>query len=109
MLRQAVLNIAGNAVEAMENGGDLTIHIESGDESCAIVVADTGPGIPPRSAGEDLSALLHDPAARDRYWSGHGVPRGAAAWREIIEVVSEPGQGTEFRVCLPLAGSMETA
>jgi len=105
LLRQALLNIAGNAVEAMENGGgDLTIHIECNEESCAIVIADTGPGIPPDQR-EKIFQLYYTTRPRG---TGIGLAmafRAAQLHGGTIEVNSEMGKGTEFRVLLPLAGS----
>ena len=108
LLRQAVLNIAGNAVEAMENGGDLTIHIERNEDKCVIVISDTGPGIP----SDQLGKIFQLYYTTRPHGTGIGLAmafRAAQLHGGTIEVESEPGKGTEFRMVLPLAGSMETA
>jgi len=108
LLRQALLNIAVNAIEAMENGGDLTVRIERGEDTCAIVIADTGPGIPP-DLREKIFQLYYTTRS---HGTGIGLAmafRAAQLHGGTIEVKSDVGKGSEFRVVLPLAGSVKVA
>jgi signal transduction histidine kinase len=113
LLRQALLNIAVNAIEAMDKGGDITLRIElnrneSNGDTCAIVIADTGPGIPPDQR-EKIFQLYYTTRPRG---TGIGLAmafRAAQLHGGTIEVKSEMGKGTEFRVVLPLSGSVKTA
>jgi signal transduction histidine kinase len=108
LLRQALLNIAVNAIEAMDKGGDITMHIERNEETCAIVIADTGPGIPPDQC-EKVFQLYYTTKPQG---TGIGLAmafRAAQLHGGTIEVKSEMGKGTEFRVVLPLTGSVKTA
>lgn len=102
-LRQVFTNLILNGVQAMPNGGTLTIasSVDQGRESCAIVVSDTGTGILP----ENL-ALIFNPFFTTR---NNGTGLGLSVSYGIIRahggeilVESSPGEGTSFRVILPL-------
>jgi hypothetical protein len=103
LLRQALLNIVVNAIEAMEQGGELVIEITEDSETCSIRIADTGPGIP----REERDKIFHLYFTTKPRGTGIGL---AMTFRAIqlhggtITVDSEPGQGTAFQITLPLAG-----
>jgi two-component system NtrC family sensor kinase len=101
-LRQVVLGIAANALEAMEGRGRLTIRTRSAGEDVVIEIADEGPGIP-----EDVLPRIFDPFFTTKA-PGHGTGLGLAIAQGIvadhggrIEVASKPGEGAVFRVLLP--------
>jgi len=100
LLRQAFLNIAMNAVEAMSNGGELRIEIRPDGSSCEVRFRDTGPGIATANQ-EKIFQLYYTTKPR-----GNGIGL-AMTFRAIqihggtIQVQSEPGNGTEFVVQLP--------
>jgi signal transduction histidine kinase len=105
ILRQALLNLAKNAVQAMPNGGKLRISCGPGkDGRVEIRIADTGVGIPP----ENLARIF------DLYFttkeSGTGIGL-SLVYRTIqlhsgdIDVESTPGAGTTFIIKMPRAGS----
>ena len=103
LLRQALVNIAVNAIEAMGAGGELRMALQKSSETCTIRIEDTGPGIPP----EQLAKVFQLYFTTKPRGTGIGL---AMAYRAIqlhggtIEVESEPGKGTAFLVILPLAG-----
>ena len=85
-LRRVVINIAGNATDAMPKGGTLTISSRVLGDSWELAVADTGTGIP-----EDLRPRIFEPfvtAGKE-----HGTGLGLAIAREIVR-----GHGGDIRI-----------
>lgn len=101
-IRQALLNLIRNAREAMLDGGCLTIAVERRpDETAAITMTDSGGGISP-----DNLPKIFDPFFSTK---AKGTGLGLALVQQIAaehggraEVESAPGQGTTFRLLLPL-------
>lgn len=103
MLRQAFLNLALNACQAMPNGGTLRIQGEATREGrVSVSFSDTGVGIKP----EDLTRIFDLYFTTKPKGSGIGL---SMVYRTVqmhdgeIEVQSTPGAGTTFRVLLPQA------
>lgn len=104
-LRRVLTNLIGNAIEHIQEGGEVTVSAElTDDEHVEIRVCDNGPGIP-----EDIVPYLFDRyfAQQTRKKIGSGL--GLSICRMIarlhggsIRVDSTPGQGTCFYVTLPL-------
>ncbi|HEX3322851.1 MAG TPA: ATP-binding protein [Terriglobales bacterium] len=100
-IHQVLLNLLLNAVQAIEGPGLVKVEILSQGDCAAISVTDTGRGIPP----EHLPNIF-----RPFYTTkGNGTGLGLSLARRIveehrgrIEVTSEVGKGTMFRVLLPL-------
>jgi two-component system, NtrC family, sensor kinase len=104
-IQQVFVNILMNAVEAMREGGTLTVRSGFSERGgfCRIAVTDTGCGIPP----ENLPHLF-DPFFTTKE-VGKGIGLGLAISYGIvkqhhgeIEVQSTVGAGTTFRVLLPV-------
>jgi two-component system, NtrC family, sensor kinase len=103
-LDRAFSNIITNAIQAMPEGGRLTIRCESsGPDLVAVSFSDTGVGI----AHED-QAMLFEPLFTTKQ---SGIGFGLAVVKTVIEghegcidVKSRPGEGSQFRVYLPLGG-----
>ena len=103
MLRQAFLNLAINACQAMPNGGTLRLACSAGSrQRVEVRFEDTGVGIDPK----DFDKIF------DLYFTtkDHGTGIGLSMVYRIvqlhdgeIEVQSTPGRGTTFRVLLPRA------
>jgi len=101
MITQALLNILINANEAMENGGKLTITVHKNQEqSVHIFIEDNGKGI----SQADLRKIFDPFFTLKSGGSGLGL---AIVYRIIenhhgeIEVTSQPGQGTTFKINIP--------
>jgi two-component system NtrC family sensor kinase len=107
-VRQALLNLCRNALDAMGSGGTLTVRAAVGGERIEVAVADTGSGIPAE----------HLPRVFEPFFSTkeHGTGLGLALTQHIvaahggtITIDSAPGRGTEFTVRLPLRGAAPAA
>lgn len=104
-LQQLFLNLFMNAVDAMPDGGALRVGLESTeDEKLQITVADDGQGIPER----DLPRIFEPFFTSKEAGTGNGL--GLMVVKGIvkdhggsIEVTSEQGRGTEFRIFFPAA------
>ncbi len=103
-LSQVFGNLIMNAVEAMEDGGRLTVRLYLADIEARAVrvdVIDTGPGL-----SQDIIGQLFKPFATTK---PNGTGLGLALTRRMltrydgsIVILSEPGQGVTARVDLPL-------
>jgi signal transduction histidine kinase len=102
MLRQALLNLALNAIQAMPNGGALRLACRAGRGSVEIDVEDTGVGIPP----EHLQRIFDLYFTTKEKGSGIGL---SMVYRIVqlhdgdVEVQSTPGAGTRFKLVFPQA------
>jgi signal transduction histidine kinase len=100
MLRQAILNLALNACQAMPDGGTLRIACRSTPRRVEIDVEDSGVGIPP----ENLSRIFDLYFTTKEKGSAIGL---SMVYRIIqlhdgeVEVESTPGSGTRFRLLFP--------
>jgi signal transduction histidine kinase len=103
MLRQALMNLAVNAVQAMPHGGALKIQCENGrDGRVQIRVRDTGQGIP----ADQLARIFDLYFTTKRGGSGIGLSmvfRTVQLHNGDIDVESTPGGGTTFTISLPRA------
>lgn len=102
-LREVLVNMVFNAVDAMPKGGTLTLLAEDVDESVVISVGDTGTGMAP-----EVKSRIFDPFFTTKGKAGMGL--GLAVSFGIIrrhegsvEVESEVGAGTKFKIILPKA------
>ena len=102
LLRQAVLNLVLNAVEAMPGGGQLRLMLSRRGEMAEIIVSDTGKGIPVENRQKVFQLFFTTRPGG----SGIGL---ASTFRIVqlhngsIDFTSEVGRGTTFRIELPLA------
>jgi signal transduction histidine kinase len=108
LLKQALMNLLVNALEAMPGGGQLFIWLRRRGEMAEIEIRDTGRGIAPEHRQRIFQLFFTTRPGG----SGIGL---ASAFRTVqlhngsIEFVSEVGRGTAFRISLPLAHQMESA
>ena len=102
LIMEVLLDLLTNAIDAMPEGGRLTVATASKNGWVQIAVADTGMGI----AREDLGRIF-DPFFTTKQ-TGRGAGLGLAIAKRVveehggrIEVESSPGEGTIFRLSFP--------
>ena len=103
-LKQVFLNLVINAVEAMPEGGCLSIAAQRDGPRLAISFADQGVGIRPEHRGKIFDAFFTTKGAVSGVGLGLSVSWGIV--REhggTIEVADAPGGGAVFTVFLPIA------
>ena len=100
-ISQVFINIIINAIQAMDNGGVLTIKTRRMDGFCEVLVEDTGSGISP-----DIIQHIFDPFFTTKP-VGDGTGLGLSVSKSLVEqhggtiqVESEVGSGTVFKVRL---------
>ncbi len=100
-IKQALMNIILNAVEAMTDGGDIAINVSRGDNCLSITIKDTGPGIPDEQQ-DKVFGLFYSTKS-----GGTGV--GLAVTKNIIHAhggnirLEKLVEGVEFIIELPLS------
>jgi signal transduction histidine kinase len=98
-IKQVVINLLQNAIEAMPGGGDVSVETMLADGRACLQVQDEGPGLPP---GLDVFQLFMTTKASG---TGLGLPIAQQIVLEHggeITASGETGAGATFVVCLPL-------
>lgn len=100
LLHRAVSNLVLNAMDAMPEGGALTLHTTREDGKIIIEVADTGSGLTPEECERIFTPYYTS--------KQHGTGLGLAIVQSVvsdhggrISVQSQPGRGTKFIIELP--------
>ena len=100
MLKQAVLNLVTNALDAMKDGGHLRLTVHRAADAVVLEVADDGPGIPPELR-QKVFQLYFTTKPKG---SGIGLAmtyRAVQLHNGTIDFTSEDGRGTTFRLQFP--------
>ncbi|MCX8188468.1 MAG: ATP-binding protein [Nitrososphaeria archaeon] len=100
ILRHVLSNIITNAVQAMSEGGRLTIEGKREGEKVVLTITDTGKGIP-----KEIQARIFEPLFTTK---SKGMGMGLAVCKRLIELLggqitfhSVEGVGTTFTITLP--------
>ena len=100
-LREVLVNMVYNAIDAMPSGGEVRVSTQENRDRVVILITDTGTGM-----GPEVKQRLFDPFFTTKGKAGTGmglaVSFGIIRRHEgSIEVDSEPGRGTTFKISLP--------
>jgi signal transduction histidine kinase len=101
-MKQVFLNVINNAVQAMPEGGSVTVRTRASDEEVTVAFVDTGTGIPP----EHLERIFEPffTTKPEMVGTGLGLPVSIGIVRQhggTIDVKSTPGQGSTFTIRIP--------
>ena len=97
---QVITNLLKNAFRWTPDGGSIDVVLESANGTVRVDVVDTGPGISPEDARQIFSPFV----SRDTQGTGLGLPIArelAGALGGRVELETEPGHGSKFRLVLP--------
>ena len=99
-LKEALLNLVANSIEATPSGGEVVVEVRSRGDETEIVIRDTGRGMPP----ETLTRLGTPFFTTRDEGTGLGVVLARTAIAQhggSLRYESEPGRGTRVTVSLP--------
>ncbi|MCX6622566.1 MAG: ATP-binding protein [Acidobacteria bacterium] len=105
-IERLVSNLLSNAVKYTPSGGHVAVKLRSRNDMVCLEVKDTGQGIPPENIPHIFNRFYRVPSADPD--KGLGLGLSFVAWivkahNGRVEVESEPGKGTRFRVLLPIS------
>lgn len=107
-LRLALMNLVANAIRFTQAGGEIRVDLQNRKTNIVIEVQDNGPGIPKEHHARLFERFYRADTSRSYQTGGTGLGLAIARWAVEanggrIELDSEPGRGSVFRVVLPLA------
>jgi signal transduction histidine kinase len=107
---QVLANLLGNAIKFTEPGGRVTVRAESAPNGVVFSVKDDGPGIPAPDQPRIFERFWHAKQGRADRQVARGSGLGLAIAKGIVDahagrvwVESVEGQGSVFKVAIPLA------
>ncbi|PLS03115.1 ATP-binding protein [Neobacillus cucumis] len=101
-LKQVILNLTKNALQAMPYGGKLAVRLDKQSDSCRITVTDNGIGM----SKDQISQAFNPFYTLKKDGSGLGLTvckRIIDSYGGKINIASTPNQGTQVEIVLPLA------
>jgi signal transduction histidine kinase len=112
-LGQLLDNLVSNAVKFTEPGGQVVVALGAAGDDVVLAVSDDGIGIPVAEQRRLFDRFYRASTAQDRAIEGTGlgltiVHAIVQAHGGTIDVASDEGKGTTFRVRLPVAGPVDT-
>ena len=113
-LRQMIWNILHNAIKYTQMGGQVKISLEDKGDSAFLTIQDTGIGIPEEHLPNIFNRFFRVDKSRSREEGGSGL--GLSICKHIveahkgqIEVESQLGKGTKFKIRLPKISTLKSS
>lgn len=111
-LRQALLNLVDNAIKYAPEQGHIRVTVRRTKGEAIVEVADDGPGIPKAHQDRIFDRFYRIDKGRAREMGGAGLGLAITRWAvEVnggrIELESEEGHGSSFRIMLPAGSGQE--
>ena len=109
-MKQVVVNLLDNAIKYTPQGGIVGLKVGTRDGKAVLEVSDNGIGIPKESLPRVFERFYRVDEARSREFGGAGlglsiVKSICTAHHGLVEATSNPGNGSVFRVELPLTSA----
>jgi signal transduction histidine kinase len=105
-LTQVLVNLVVNAVQAMPDGGTLTVRTHANGSGTSLIVEDTGTGMSEEVLGKIFLPFFTTKGVSEGTGLGLPVVHGiVSAHGGTIDVQSRPGQGARFEIRLPATGA----
>jgi heavy metal sensor kinase len=113
LVRQALINIVDNAIKYSAEKARICVVVTEHQQGAALDVIDTGPGIAPLHRAHIFDRFYRVDTARAREQGGTGLGLSIARWAVEahgghIELESEEGRGSTFRMVLPASCSQSS-
>ena len=107
LLYEVLYNLCDNAIKYNVEGGSVTMTVETRGEKGVVTVADTGIGIEPEDQGRIFERFFRVDKSHSKASGGTGlglsiVKHAVQYHRGEIRLHSQPGQGTQIQVLLPM-------
>jgi heavy metal sensor kinase len=108
VLRQAIINVVDNAIKYSADKAHIRVVVTEHLQGATLEVIDTGPGIAPQHHEHIFDRFYRVDQARSRERGGTGLGLSIARWAVeahggYIELESEEGRGSTFRIVLPVS------
>lgn len=108
-LKQVLVNLVVNAVQAMPDGGTLTVRTLADQSVASLIVEDTGTGMDEEVLGKIFLPFFTTKGVSEGTGLGLPVVHGiVSSHGGSIDVQSRPGRGARFEIRLPAPGSEQT-
>lgn len=106
-LRLALMNLIANAIRFTADAGSIRVSLGTNSAEAIIAIQDNGPGIAAEHHAHIFERFYRVDASRTHSSGGTGLGLAIAHWAVTsnggrIELDSEPGQGSEFRIIFPV-------
>jgi heavy metal sensor kinase len=107
LLKSMAVNLLDNAIHYTQPGGAVNVTLSCEPSFARLIISDTGIGIPAECVGRVFDRFYRVDKSRTRANGGSGlglsiVRLAAESHRGSVDVVSQPGHGSTFTICLPI-------